>query len=84
MDGRHPPLFTCLTSRGRSLSIVESNGVNRSMCTPSHSVVSIGKYSKWSWNGVFSFLLQVAMFLRLKRIIPALRHALRHTCNAQV
>ena len=41
----------------------------------------IGMYSKWSWNGVCSFLLQVSLFLHFKRIIPALRRlqcALRH------
>ena len=45
----------------------------------------IGRYSKWSWSGVFSFLLQVSLLLQSKRIIPALRHlrrALRHTSVA--
>ena len=36
-----------------------------------------GRYSKWSWSGVSSFLLQVSLFLRLKRIILALRHLRR-------
>ena len=69
------------SSRGRSLSIVESDGVNRSMCTPPPtspnphplSGFCIGKYSKWSWNGGFSFLLQVSLFLQFERIIPALQ-----------
>ena len=39
----------------------------------------IGRYSKWSWNGVFSFLLQVSLFLHFKRIIPALRRALQRS-----
>ena len=34
-----------------------------------------GRYSKWSWNGVFSILLQVSLFLQFKRIIRALRRA---------
>ena len=37
----------------------------------------IGRYSKWSWNGAFSFL-QVSLFLQLKRIILAVRRALWH------
>ena len=32
-----------------------------------------GNYSKWSWNGGFSFLLQVSLFQWFERIIPALR-----------
>ena len=39
-----------------------------------------GKYSTWSWSGVFSLLLQVSLFLQFKRIVPALRR----TCGAQV
>ena len=31
-----------------------------------------GKYSKWSWNGGFSFLLQVSLFLQFKRFVPVL------------
>ena len=48
-------------SRGRCLSIVESDGVSRSMCSPPR--ISTGKYSTWSWNGGLS-LFQVSPSLR--------------------
>ena len=41
------------------------------------------RYSKWSWSGVFSFLLQVSLFVQFKRIIVALRR-LRHLRRAGV
>ena len=44
----------------------------RSLCC-SLSGFCTGGYSKWSWSGVFSFLLQVSLFLQFKRINPALR-----------
>ena len=75
------PTTLCTLSRGRSLSIPESDGVNRSIPppptpTPTHSVGFV--WSKWSWNGVFSLLLQVSLFPQFERIIVALRCALRH------
>ena len=48
----------------------------RSLCC-SLSGFCIGRYSKWSWSGVFSFLLQVSLLLQFKRIIPALRRLRR-------
>ena len=76
----------CTLSRGRSLSIVERNSVNRLMCTPPplpnpnrlpFSGSCVCRYPKWSWNGVFSFLLQVSLFMHFKRIIPAMRRLRR-------
>ena len=46
-------------------------------------VISLGKYSKWSWNGGLSFLLQISSFMQFKRIVPGLR-SLRCACGAQV
>ena len=40
-----------------------------------------GRYSKWSWNGLFPFLLQVSLFLQLKRIIPALWRPVARRCS---
>ena len=54
----------------------------RSLCC-SLSGFCTGRYSKWSWSGVFP-LLQVSLFLQFKRIIPALRRALRCACVALI
>ena len=78
------PTTLCTLSRGRRLSIVERAMVSTNQCAPPPppnpnslllSGFCIGRYSKWSWNGVSSFLLQVSLFLYFKRIIPALRRA---------
>ena len=63
----------------RSLSIVQSDGVNQSMCPPPPPKLSptlwvlYKQYSKWSWKGGFPFLLRVSLHLQLGRIMRALR-----------
>ena len=49
------PATLCPSSRGR-ITFVESDGINKSFCTP-HLVPFVGKYSKWPLNGVFFCLL---------------------------
>ena len=71
---------------GRSLSIVRSYGVNKSMCPlaplPQRNPYPLsgfrtGKYSKWAWNGGVPFLTHVSSFLQFERIIRAPRHLWR-------
>ena len=63
-----------LVAQCRSCIWSSSPAQVRSLCC-SLSGFCTGRYSKWSWSGVFSFLLQVSLFVQFKRIIPALRCA---------
>ena len=74
------PTTLCTLSWGRGLSFVESDGVNRSICTPCLGPFLWAATSKWLLDCGFSFLAQVSvsLFLQFKRFIPGLRR-LRHT-----
>ena len=50
--------------------------------TLTHSVGFVQASTRNGHGMVFSFLLQVSLFLQFERINPALRHALWRTCGA--
>ena len=64
-------------SRSCILELFPGSSAVLVLFTPS---VCLGRNSKWSWNGVFSFLLQVSLFLQFKRIISALWRLQRLQC----
>ena len=70
-----PPLGNS-PKRATPLRRLRSPAQVQSLCC-SLSGFCTGRYSKWSWSGVSSFLLQVSLFPQFKRIIPALRHLRR-------